>query len=127
MKVVVLLLFIFIGYLEAFLQRSNFGNLYIIPWALLRSAKIFRFSGLKSFSTSKLQAVQITVKPEEPVESILRRFKKAVNKQGYLWELRYKDAHETSLEKLKRKKMVIFAVLYLYINSTIIQYIHILS
>ena len=39
----------------------------------------------------------------EPVESVIRRFKREVNKSGHLIELRHRRYFENSQEKRKRK------------------------
>eukprot|EP00533_Pseudo-nitzschia_delicatissima_P001950 CAMPEP_0116089180 /NCGR_PEP_ID=MMETSP0327-20121206/6292_1 /TAXON_ID=44447 /ORGANISM="Pseudo-nitzschia delicatissima, Strain B596" /LENGTH=108 /DNA_ID=CAMNT_0003580363 /DNA_START=100 /DNA_END=426 /DNA_ORIENTATION=- len=47
--------------------------------------------------------VKVNVGDGEPVESALRRFKRAVSNSGHLMELRHKRYFENSQEKKKRK------------------------
>ncbi|VEU44066.1 unnamed protein product [Pseudo-nitzschia multistriata] len=47
--------------------------------------------------------VKINVGDGEPIESALRRFKRAVSNSGHMMELRHKRYFENSQEKKKRK------------------------
>jgi len=47
--------------------------------------------------------IKVNVGDGEPVESALRRFKRAVSNSGHLMELRHKRYFENSQEKKKRK------------------------
>lgn len=47
--------------------------------------------------------IQVNVGDGEPVESAMRRFKRAVQNSGHLMELRHKRYFENSQEKKKRK------------------------
>merc|ERR1711935_541572 len=47
--------------------------------------------------------VKVNVGDGEPIESALRRFKRAVSNSGHLQELRHKRHFENSQEKKKRK------------------------
>lgn len=47
--------------------------------------------------------VQVNCNDGEPVESVIRRFKREVNKSGHLIELRHRRYFENSQEKRKRK------------------------
>ena len=40
---------------------------------------------------------------QEPVENIIKKFKKASNQSGHLMDLRFKEQWETAAEKKKRK------------------------
>ena len=40
---------------------------------------------------------------QEPVENIIKKFKKACNQSGHLMDLRFKEQWETAAEKKKRK------------------------
>lgn len=40
---------------------------------------------------------------QEPVENILKRFKRACNQSGHLMDLRFKEQWETAAERKKRK------------------------
>ena len=48
--------------------------------------------------------IKIIVNEEEPIENVLRRFKKSVNQSGHLMELRFKEEWENAHDKRKRKK-----------------------
>ena len=48
--------------------------------------------------------IKIDVGNGEPIESVLRRFKKEINKSGHLMELRHRRNFENSQDKIKRKK-----------------------
>lgn len=55
-------------------------------------------------STTLLQAVKLVVTDDtEPVENLLKRFKRAVNQSGHLMELRHRELWETAADKRKRK------------------------
>ena len=43
------------------------------------------------------------VSEDEPIENVLRRFKKSVNQSGHLMELRFKEEWENAHDKRKRK------------------------
>mmetsp|Transcript_22841 Transcript_22841/g.53955 ORF Transcript_22841/g.53955 Transcript_22841/m.53955 type:complete len:110 (-) Transcript_22841:105-434(-) len=47
--------------------------------------------------------IKVNVGDGEPIESALRRFKRAVSNSGHLMELRHKRYFENSVEKKKRK------------------------
>ena len=47
--------------------------------------------------------VTITSNPTEPIDSLLRRFKRATNVSGHLIALRHKNRFENRQEKIKRK------------------------
>ena len=47
--------------------------------------------------------IKIMVTEEEPIENVLRRFKKSVNQSGHLMELRFKEEWENAHDKKKRK------------------------
>ena len=51
----------------------------------------------------KLTAVKVICSEEEPIESVFRRFKRAVNQSGHLMDLRFKEQWETAADKRKRK------------------------
>lgn len=48
-------------------------------------------------------AVKVTVSNDEPIEDVVRRFKRACNQSGHLMEMRFKEQWETAAEKKKRK------------------------
>ena len=48
--------------------------------------------------------MKITVPENESIENVLRRFKKAVGQSSHLVELRFKEFHESTGEKRKRKR-----------------------
>lgn len=55
-------------------------------------------------SSSELAVkIRVDVGDGEPIESALRRFKRAVNKSGHMMELRHKRYFENSQERQKRK------------------------
>mmetsp|Transcript_2415 Transcript_2415/g.3785 ORF Transcript_2415/g.3785 Transcript_2415/m.3785 type:complete len:114 (+) Transcript_2415:84-425(+) len=56
-----------------------------------------------SSRTSLGMGVKITLNDDEPVENVLKKFKRAVNQSGHLMELRNKEQWETAAEKKKRK------------------------
>jgi len=51
----------------------------------------------------ELEAVKIMVPESEPIENVLRRFKRSVNQSGHLMDLRFREFHESSYDKRKRK------------------------
>eukprot|EP01038_Epipyxis_sp_PR26KG_P005399 gene5399-7483_t len=53
---------------------------------------------------SALSAVKLVYNEEEPIENVLKRFKRSVNQSGHLLDLRYKEHWETAAEKRKRKR-----------------------
>jgi small subunit ribosomal protein S21 len=61
------------------------------------------FSRLPGTPTSLNVKIKIEVGSNEPIESALRRFKRAVNKSGHLMELRHRRFFETPQESKKRK------------------------
>ena len=52
---------------------------------------------------SELKGTKIIVSEEEPIENVLRRFKRGVNQSGHLFELRFKEFWENNHDKKKRK------------------------
>ena len=54
-------------------------------------------------STELAVKIKVNVGDGEPIESALRRFKRAVNGSGHLMELRHKRYFENPQEKKKRK------------------------
>ena len=48
--------------------------------------------------------MKIAVSEEEPIENVLRRFKKSVNQSGHLMDLRFKEEWENAHDKKKRKR-----------------------
>merc|ERR1712032_31919 len=54
-------------------------------------------------SETSLNLVEVVVGDGEPIESALRRFKRAVNKSGHLRELRNRRHFENKQQKAKRK------------------------
>lgn len=54
-------------------------------------------------ATSLNVNIKVDVGDGEPIESALRRFKRAVSNSGHLMELRHKRYFENSVEKKKRK------------------------
>mmetsp|Transcript_87107 Transcript_87107/g.251232 ORF Transcript_87107/g.251232 Transcript_87107/m.251232 type:complete len:110 (+) Transcript_87107:78-407(+) len=54
-------------------------------------------------STELAVKIKVNVGDGEPIESALRRFKRAVNSSGHLMELRHKRYFENPQEKKKRK------------------------
>ncbi len=54
-------------------------------------------------STELAVNIKVNVGDGEPIESALRRFKRAVNGSGHLMELRHKRYFENPQEKQKRK------------------------
>lgn len=48
-------------------------------------------------------AVKVTCSGEEPIEDVVKRFKRACNQSGHLMEMRFKEQWETAAEKKKRK------------------------
>ena len=51
-----------------------------------------------------MNSVKIVVSEEEPIENVLRRFKRSVNQSGHLMELRFKEEWENAHDKRKRKR-----------------------
>lgn len=51
-----------------------------------------------------MKSVKIQVNDDEPIENVLRRFKRSVNQSGHLMELRFKEEFENNFEKRKRKR-----------------------
>jgi len=52
-----------------------------------------------------LNGIKITVNEGEPIENVLKKFKRNVNQSGHLMDLRFKEQWETVAEKKKRKMM----------------------
>lgn len=50
-----------------------------------------------------MSATKIICGEDEPIENILRRFKRGVNQSGHLFELRFKEHWENAHDKRKRK------------------------
>ena len=50
-----------------------------------------------------VNAVKIILSEDEPIESVLKRFKRGVNQSGHLFELRFKEKWENAHDKRKRK------------------------
>jgi ribosomal protein S21 len=50
--------------------------------------------------------VTIEVDEDESEASMMKRFKRELSTQGYLYEMKHRDQHETKKEKLKRKLAV---------------------
>jgi ribosomal protein S21 len=55
------------------------------------------------FLESRLNSIKIVCSEDEPIENILRRFKRGVNQSGHLFDLRFKERHENNHDKKKRK------------------------
>ena len=74
------------------------------------------------YIASALNAVKVIVSEDEPIESILRRFKRGVNQSGHLFELRFKEHWENAHDMRKRKVCIDFYTLHhiiLYSSYTI--------
>lgn len=56
-----------------------------------------------SAPTHLSMGIKVVCKEDEPVESMIRRFKRAVSGSGKMAELRYKEEWETAAERKKRK------------------------
>ncbi|KAJ1432787.1 hypothetical protein B484DRAFT_447592 [Ochromonadaceae sp. CCMP2298] len=73
---------------------------------LLAQASAFmptsRFA-LKVQTQTSLNAVKLIVNDEEPIENIVKKFKRACNQSGHLNDLRNKEQWETAADKKKRK------------------------
>merc|ERR1711871_132015 len=67
-------------------------------------AFVFPSSRILRASSSSLDGVKITVNDDEPIENVLRRFKRSVNQSGHLMELRFKEQWENAHDKRKRKR-----------------------
>ena len=53
---------------------------------------------------TQLNVVKLVIADDsEPIENVLKRFKRAVNQSGHLMELRHKELWETAADKRKRK------------------------
>jgi small subunit ribosomal protein S21 len=53
-----------------------------------------------------LQGIKLEVQDEgEPIENVIKRFKRAVNQSGHLQEMRHRELWETAADKRKRKHM----------------------
>lgn len=50
-----------------------------------------------------MHSTKVLCTEDEPIESILRRFKRGVSQRGHLMELRFKDTWENAHDKRKRK------------------------
>jgi ribosomal protein S21 len=51
-----------------------------------------------------LNGVKISLGNEEPIENVLRTFKREVNKSGHLMEMRFKEHKENNHDKRIRKR-----------------------
>lgn len=58
---------------------------------------------LRTTSSIALNGVKLVCNDEEPIENVLRRFKRSVNQSGHLMELRHRELWETAADKRKRK------------------------
>ena len=83
---------------------------FLFLLVVLASAAAFspaRWIGGSRTSVSRatpLKAVKLVVADEtEPIENVLKRFKRAVNQSGHLMELRHRELWETAADKRKRK------------------------
>ena len=80
-----------------------FVVVFPLVWWYLRYAFTI-WLGVRPSSTTELAVkVKVNVGDGEPIESALRRFKRAVNGSGHLMELRHKRYFENPQEKKKRK------------------------
>jgi small subunit ribosomal protein S21 len=85
------------------------SSLVVVFLALLSTAAAFSTRAFgrqltSSVRTSALSAVKLTISdPEEPIENVIKRFKRAVNQSGHLMELRHRELWETAADKRKRK------------------------
>jgi ribosomal protein S21 len=85
------------------------SSIVVVFLALLSTAEAFAPVAnlgrqLASVRTSALSAVKLTISdPEEPIENVIKRFKRAVNQSGHLMELRHRELWETAADKRKRK------------------------
>ena len=70
---------------------------------IIVSASAFRGLPSSRVAGTALNAIKITVAPDEPLENVLKRFKKTVNQSGHLMDLRFKEQWETAADKRKRK------------------------
>uniref|UniRef100_A0A7S2C4M7 30S ribosomal protein S21 n=1 Tax=Octactis speculum TaxID=3111310 RepID=A0A7S2C4M7_9STRA len=60
-------------------------------------------SSVRSARSTTSMQVQVTANDGEPLESLLRRFKREVNKSGHMIELRHRRYFEDSQDMKKRK------------------------
>ena len=71
---------------------------------LLSAAVAFKsFRPAVVAKSSSLNAIKLVCNDDEPIESVLRRFKRSVNQSGHLMELRHRELWETAADKRKRK------------------------
>lgn len=79
-----------------------YSTLFLLA-VIIVSASAFRAIPSSRVVGSALNAIKVTVAPDEPLENVLKRFKKTVNQSGHLMDLRFKEQWETAADKRKRK------------------------
>ena len=90
------------------LTVSNFPTSYLFTLAT-KSTQTFSnttdsASPRSTITTTSLDVnIKVNVGDGEPIESALRRFKRAVSNSGHMMELRHKRYFENAQEKTKRK------------------------
>mmetsp|Transcript_42564 Transcript_42564/g.62328 ORF Transcript_42564/g.62328 Transcript_42564/m.62328 type:complete len:113 (+) Transcript_42564:99-437(+) len=87
----------------------SFSLLFALCAALVASSTAFTptpsFTAVRSSTAlnQNIGRVEVIAGDGEPIESLIRRFKRQVNQSGHLMELRHKRYFENSQEKKKRK------------------------
>jgi small subunit ribosomal protein S21 len=78
--------------------------MHIIALLIASLASVVAFKVLpRATAAFGLRAVKLVCNDEEPIENVLRRFKRSVNQSGHLMELRHRELWETAQDKVKRK------------------------
>jgi len=86
---------------------AKFAFLLSVLVATLMALSATAFAPMQSCPRGPITSLDVNVKvnlgDSEPIESGLRRFKRAVSNSGHLMELRHKRYFENKQEKTKRK------------------------
>ena len=63
-----------------------------------------RPNAMRTSTKSALNVIKLEVQDDsEPIENVIKRFKRSVNQSGHLMEMRHRELWETAADKRKRK------------------------
>jgi small subunit ribosomal protein S21 len=76
----------------------------VLVVALGVTVAFVRPNAMRTSTKSALNVIKLEVQDDsEPIENVIKRFKRSVNQSGHLMEMRHRELWETAADKRKRK------------------------
>ncbi len=87
-------------------RKINGASVVIYEWLMRcrRRVDALHYASLCARVETRTELTTVTLKPNEPVEVALRRFRRSIENTGLIKELRARMSYETPTAERKRKK-----------------------